>query len=56
MLDNQLMIKGRRIDPALPYIIFSVINISMGSLTFLLPETTGVPLPMNVKEAVDMEK
>ena len=47
---------GVKIDPTLPYIIFSVVNITVGVLCLLLPETNHIPLPDTIQEAVDMEK
>lgn len=49
-------LQGRKIDPALPFIIFAVVNISVGILCLLLPETNKITLPATVQEAVDMEK
>ena len=47
---------GKKIDPALPYIIFSIVNIIVGVLCLLLPETNHIPLPNTIQEAVEMEK
>ncbi|XP_046657878.1 organic cation transporter protein-like [Daphnia pulicaria] len=47
---------GRKVDPALPFIIFAGVNISVGVLCLLLPETNKITLPATVQEAVDMEK
>jgi OCT family organic cation transporter-like MFS transporter 4/5 len=49
-------LKGSRIDPAFPYIVFAIANIAVGVLCFLLPETNNLPLPNNIQEAIDMEK
>ena len=48
--------QGRRINPALPYIIFSAFNIVSGISCFLLPETNDAPLPSNIQEAIELEK
>ncbi|XP_046458204.1 organic cation transporter protein-like [Daphnia pulex] len=47
---------GRKIDPAFPYIIFAIVNVCVGILGLLLPETNHLPLPTTIQEAVDMEK
>ncbi len=49
-------VQGRKFDPALPFIIFAGVNISVGVLCLLLPETKKIALPATVQEAVDMEK
>jgi len=49
-------LQGRRIDPALPYIIFSIFNIASGLMCYLLPETNHAPLPENIQEAIELEK
>lgn len=50
------MTQGRRVSPALPYIIFAGVNIVVGVLCLFLPETNGIHLPATVDEALDMEK
>ncbi|KAK4024948.1 hypothetical protein OUZ56_010443 [Daphnia magna] len=47
---------GRKIDPALPFIVFAGVNLSVGLLCLLLPETNKTTLPDTVEEAEEMEK
>ena len=56
MLAPLLADAGKKINPALPYIIFSTVNIITGLLCLLLPETNNIPLPNTIQEAIDMEK
>lgn len=48
--------QGRKIDPALPFIVFAGVNLSVGLLCLLLPETNKTTLPDTVEEAEEMEK
>ena len=41
---------------SVPYIIFGSVNICIGSLALMLPETSKSQLPSNIQEAEDMEK
>ena len=43
-------------NTALPYIIFGGVDLIMGCLVLMLPETTGTSLPSNVREAEQFEK
>jgi len=47
---------GRNVNQATPYIIFAVVNISVGLLCFLLPETGNATLPATIKDAENMNK
>jgi len=47
---------GRNLNPTTPYIIFAIVNISVGLLCLMLPETANLPLPSTIKEAEDIEK
>lgn len=47
---------GRLIGNSVPYIIFGSVNICIGSLALMLPETSKSQLPSNIQEAEDMEK
>lgn len=47
---------GRRVDPALPFIIFACVNIVVGTVCFMLPETKHATLPANIQEAIELEK
>jgi len=47
---------GRMVDQSTPYIIFAVVNIVIGSLCMMLPETSKSPLPTTIQEAEDIEK
>lgn len=51
-----MLLKGRNVDPALPFIIFASVNMSVGALCLLLPETNKITLPATVEEAEDMQK
>ena len=53
---NHTKLKGRRVDPALPYITFAIFSIAAGALCLLLPETNNKPLPTTIQDAKDMEK
>ena len=44
------------VDQSTPYIIFAVVNIVIGSLCMMLPETSKSPLPTTIQEAEDIEK
>ena len=48
--------QGRRVYPALPYITFAVVNVVVGVLCLLLPETRNTPFPATIQDAVDLEK
>lgn len=39
----------------MPFIIFAGVNISVGILTLLLPETKDRTLPATIQEAEDLE-
>ena len=56
MLAPLLADAGKKIDPSLPYIIFSTVCFVTGFLCLLLPETNHIALPNTIQEAVDMEK
>jgi hypothetical protein len=43
-------------NTALPYIIFGGVDLIMGCLVLMLPETKGTSLPSNVQEAEQFEK
>ena len=43
-------------NPVVPYIIFAIVNISVGLLCLLLPETGKVELPSTLQDAIDLEK
>ena len=49
-------LQGRTVDPSFPYIIFASVNIIVGLMCLLLPETNRVPLPATVQEAKELEK
>ncbi len=40
---------------SLPYIVFGAINLVVGVLTLMLPETKGLPMPATIQEAKDLE-
>jgi len=47
---------GRMVNQSMPFIIFAIANIVIGSLCMMLPETSNSPLPTTIKEAEDIEK
>jgi len=47
---------GRNVNQATPYIIFAIVNISVGLLCALLPETGNATLPATIKDAENMNK
>ena len=44
------------VDQSVPYIIFAVANIVVGSLCIMLPEASQSQLPTTIREAEDIEK
>ena len=40
---------------SLPYIVFGTINLIVGVLTLMLPETKGLAMPATIQEAKDLE-
>jgi len=46
---------GRNVDPALPFIIFSIICIIVAALCCFLPETNHLSLPSTIKEAEEQK-
>jgi len=48
--------QGRTINQAIPYILFSILYISVALVTLLLPETKGKSLPATMEEAINLEK
>ena len=51
-----LFFQGRMVNQSMPFIIFAIANIVIGSLCMMLPETSNSPLPTTIKEAEDIEK
>jgi len=47
---------GRKADPNLPYYIFGVVNVAVGSLCWMLPETNKSPLPATIQDAKDIDR
>jgi len=45
---------GRKQGPGVPFIIFSIFNFVAGIASITLPETKDLPMPTNIKEAVDL--
>jgi len=45
---------GRRTGPTVPFIIFAVVNIIVGFICLVLPETNNLPLPSTIQEAKNM--
>ena len=43
-------------NPAIPYLVLGIVNIVVGLLSLLLPETKGLPMPSNIAEAKAQEK
>ncbi|EFX65785.1 hypothetical protein DAPPUDRAFT_332857 [Daphnia pulex] len=40
---------------SLPYIVFGCINLVVGALSLMLPETKGLPIPATIQDAKDLE-
>ncbi len=43
-------------NAAIPYLIFGILNIVVGLLSVMLPETKGLPMPCSIAEAKALEK
>ena len=48
--------KGRTSNPAVPYIIFAGVNLTVGLLSLQLPETKGVALPATAAQAAALNR
>jgi len=46
--------KGAK-NRSLPYIVFGCINLVVGALSLMLPETKGLPIPATIQDAKDLE-
>jgi hypothetical protein len=51
-----IQLKGRTLNPAVPYIIFAAVNLTVGLLSLLLPETRGVALPATAAQAAALSR
>nr|CAH0104624.1 unnamed protein product [Daphnia galeata] len=40
---------------SLPYIVFGCVNLIVGALSLMLPETKGLPIPATIQDAKDLE-
>ena len=50
--NNSIILQGRQTGPAVPFMVFATVNILVGFMCLLLPETNNLPLPANIQEAV----
>lgn len=56
MIRDRSFLEQGKTNPAFPYLVFGILNIIVGLLSLLLPESKGSPLPSTFAEAVELEK